>query len=256
MNYLNDLHCYAIGVLLSWGVSKLCGLILKDLTMHTEFTQHLVTALNWLKKIIIATVLGSIWVFFIPVCIGITLEAVIIVPISVSRIESVKYPLLQSWAIGIVLLTLWTRILLSGVIDDVDFDAGANNGHNGNNGNNGLATWRVRFLTVMRNGIAHIDGGMITTQILFPICIYYADILCSSYFVSRTLGYIIYTSTYQVRTLLIRYSFSCLVGCRIGLKCWRSISHVVSKVHDEARDKKYLVGVQLQNNANQNHNQH
>lgn len=249
MSYLNDLHCYAMGVLICFGVSKLCTLILKDVAMHAELVQYLQLAYQWSKKIFVACALGSIWAVVLPIFIGMTLESVVIVPLRVSWIETAKFPLLQSWAIGIVLLTLWTRIVLSGIFEEDDIGAVANANDNNNAGNQRIATWRHRFLRVMADGITHINGTMIFKDIILPLFVFYADILLTSYFASRTVGFLIFNSSYQLRTVLVRYSFPGLVSMRLLHRVWSSMATIVTKVHAEARDKKYLVGVQLQNSS-------
>jgi hypothetical protein len=61
--------------------------------------------------------LYSFQIFIIPVLIGLLFELLVIVPMRVPIDESPVFLLYQDWALGLIFLKIWTRLVRSQICD-------------------------------------------------------------------------------------------------------------------------------------------
>ena len=68
---------------------------------------------KWCSIVIKSSALFSIWIFVIPVLIGLLFELLVIVPMRVPVDESPEFLLYQDWALGLIFfLKIWTRLVM------------------------------------------------------------------------------------------------------------------------------------------------
>ncbi|MCI07476.1 E3 ubiquitin-protein ligase MARCH6, partial [Trifolium medium] len=66
---------------------------------------------KWCSIVVKSSALLSIWIFVIPVLIGLLFELLVIVPMRVPVDESPVFLLYQDWALGLIFLKIWTRLV-------------------------------------------------------------------------------------------------------------------------------------------------
>ena len=114
-----DMYSIAAGVALLWSVyagtfymysSLRLALSNADLVL---FHRSISKMLNTVGKVVL---LGSLWLTVIPLLAGLLFELVFLVPALTQWNETPMYPLLQSWAMGLVFLKMWARGVLIGAV--------------------------------------------------------------------------------------------------------------------------------------------
>jgi hypothetical protein len=233
-----------------WTFAMVIRLMMKDTLNNANVLHYASRMFHWFVNIGAAIVLGFLAGFILPLCIGITGEAIFLIPWRVQFNEVAPYPLLQCWVVGIVLLVLWIRIISFGAVadDEIILGLAVFDPPHANLQNTGAA-WRRRLQLIMQNGIANINFRMILLEVIWPIFKYFGDVYFVSYFMSRSVGFLLFFSSYKTRNMLVRFSFACFVFLRI---LWKGILLMrvhVAKVYNEVRDSKYLIGLELTNNV-------
>jgi hypothetical protein len=165
----------------------------------------------------------------IPVLIGLLFELVVVVPLRVPVDESPVFLLYQDWALGLVFLKIWTRLVMLGqmmpLVDD---------------------SWRVKFEQVRLDGFSRLRGWRVFTSIIVPILVNLLTALCLPYVLACGIfplfGYsLIINSTV--------YRFAWLGSLLLGL-CWYGTKRLhkwLLDLHNSIRDDRYLVGRRLHN---------
>ena len=281
----NDLYCVGVGVLLSAMLAYVATLVVRDLNrqgqaqgqaqvqvevemqpqaqdpirapavaqprappqvnaeMVARDRADLVRTLGkWGTSLITCALLGVVWVVVIPISIGLVADAACLVPFRTTALESPRAHILSCWGRGGVVLMCWTRLMVNGI------NVAMAMGYNPNDLHPQWEIWRRRLETVMRQGVENVDAENICRHIFVPIFCYLGDLYLIPYFVSRTLGAVLFTSSYVDRSLLVRYSCTGLLITRIIWSIYEYISHWISTVHADLMDRKYLVGRALVNN--------
>ncbi|CAA6672572.1 unnamed protein product [Spirodela intermedia] len=105
----NDLYAFNIGFYLIWSI--IAGTRYAVDYIRSQRTRVLLSqAWKWSAIILKSSGLLSIWIFVIPVLIGLLFELLVIVPMRVPVDESPVFLLYQDWALGLIFLKIWTRL--------------------------------------------------------------------------------------------------------------------------------------------------
>ena len=91
-----------------------------------------------------------------------------------------------------------------------------------------------------------MDIVFICREILAPIFIALADFVVVPYFFAR-MGGLIFNFSYEVKSLLVRYSFVLFAFLRVVAHSCCDLVTFVTRLHNEIRDSRYLVGTELRN---------
>jgi hypothetical protein len=91
-----------------------------------------------------------------------------------------------------------------------------------------------------------LDVKLIVFGFLAPMIAQLLDYLCIPYFLSRVLGLIL-DSSYQTKTLLVRYSFLAYFAFRISLLAAAYVYGIFKRWYNDIRDSRYLIGTELTN---------
>ncbi|VAI81210.1 unnamed protein product [Triticum turgidum subsp. durum] len=168
-------------------------------------------------------------IFVIPVLIGLLFELLVIVPMRVPIDESPVFLLYQDWALGLIFLKIWTRlVMLDQMAPLVD------------------ESWRMKFARVREDGFSRLKGLWVLHEIITPIITKLLTALCVPYVLARgvfpVLGYplIVNSAVYRFAWLgcLI---FSTLFFCGKRFHVW------FTNLHNSIRDDRYLIGRRLHN---------
>ncbi|PIN08737.1 Ubiquitin--protein ligase [Handroanthus impetiginosus] len=224
----NDLYAFVIGSYVIW--TALAGARYCLDLIRTRRTRLLLSQIwKWCGIIVKSTALLSIWIFVIPVLIGLLFELLVIVPMRVPVDESPVFLLYQDWAMGLIFLKIWTRlVMLDHMMPLVD------------------ESWRVKFERVRQEGFSRLQGLWVLREIVFPIIMKLLTALCVPYVLSRgvfpILGYPL-----VVNSAVYRFAWlGCLI-LSVLYFCAKRFHVWFTNLHNSIRDDRYLIGRRLHN---------
>ncbi|KHG12839.1 E3 ubiquitin-protein ligase MARCH6 [Gossypium arboreum] len=224
----NDLYAFVIGSYVIW--TAIAGARYSIEHIRTKRAAVLFGQISkWSAIVVKSSMLLSIWIFVIPVLIGLLFELLVIVPMRVPVDESPVFLLYQDWALGLIFLKIWTRlVMLDHMMPLVD------------------ESWRVKFERVREDGFSRLQGLWVLREIVFPIIMKLLTALCVPYVLARgvfpVLGYplVVNSAVYRFAWLGC-LCFSCLCFCAKRFHVW------FTNLHNSIRDDRYLIGRRLHN---------
>ncbi|KAJ4880727.1 putative E3 ubiquitin ligase SUD1 [Raphanus sativus] len=224
----NDLYAFVIGMYALW--TTISGARYAIEHVKSKRTSVLLNQIwKWCGIVCKSSVLLAIWVFVIPVLIGLLFELLVIVPMRVPVDESPVFLLYQDWALGLIFLKIWTRLVMLDHILPITDD-----------------TWRAKFVRVREDGFSRLQWLWVLKEIVSPIVMKLLTALCVPYVLARgvfpILGYPL-----VVNSAVYRYAW---IGClSVSLFCFcAKRCHVwFRNLHNSIRDDRYLIGRRLHN---------
>ncbi|KAK4284571.1 hypothetical protein QN277_001384 [Acacia crassicarpa] len=224
----NDLYAFIMGSYVIWTAVTGARYSIEQISkrmVSTLFSQ----ISKWCAIVIKSSALLSIWIFVIPVLIGLLFELLVIVPMRVPVDESPVFLLYQDWALGLIFLKIWTRlVMLDHMMPLVD------------------ESWRVKFERVREDGFSRLQGLWVLREIVLPIITKLLTALCVPYVLARgvfpVLGYPL-----VVNSAVYRFAW---LGClSVSLLCFCAKRFHVwfTNLHNSIRDDRYLIGRRLHN---------
>ncbi|XP_011625609.1 probable E3 ubiquitin ligase SUD1 isoform X2 [Amborella trichopoda] len=219
----NDMYAFTIGCYIIWAMAAGVGYLADYL--KTRSTRVLLSQTwKWCTILLKSSALLSIWVFIIPVLIGLLFELLVVVPMRVPVDESPVFLLYQDWALGLIFLKIWMRLVVP-LIDE---------------------SWRVKLERVRADGFYRLQGAWVLKEVVGPILIKLLTVLCVPYVLARglfpALGY-----SLVVNSAVYRFAW---VGCLcLALLCFciRRFHVWFTNLHNSIRDDRYLIGRRLHN---------
>ncbi|KAM7263271.1 hypothetical protein ACFE04_000954 [Oxalis oulophora] len=224
----NDLYAFIIGSYVIW--TAIAGTRYTIEHIRRNSASILMGQIwKWCSIVVKSSALLSIWIFVIPVLIGLLFELLVIVPMRVPVDESPVFLLYQDWALGLIFLKIWTRlVMLDHMMPLVD------------------ESWRLKFERVKEDGFSRLQGLWILREIVFPITVKLLTALCIPYVLARgvfpVLGYPL-----VVNSAVYRFAW---LGCLcLSLLCFCAKRFHVwfTNLHNSIRDDRYLIGRRLHN---------
>ncbi|XP_050209458.1 probable E3 ubiquitin ligase SUD1 isoform X2 [Mercurialis annua] len=224
----NDLYAFIIGSYVIW--TALAGV--RYCFEHIR-TNRLIILIGQVRKwcaiVLKSSALLSIWIFVIPVLIGLLFELLVIVPMRVPVDESPVFLLYQDWALGLIFLKIWTRlVMLDHMMPLVD------------------ETWRVKFERVREDGFSRLQGLWVLREIVFPIVMKLLTALCVPYVLARgvfpVLGYPL-----VVNSAVYRFAWLGCLCLSVVCFCAKRFHVWFTNLHNSIRDDRYLIGRRLHN---------
>ena len=206
--------------------------IWSEANQQTQFWMRIVIICKWAKNIMVALVCAVIYCTVLPVLVGFTFEWLISIPVHDFVNESMAGTMLNYWTLGCIFLLFKTKWDLYGVGIDAP------------------GTMAAKLRRVWRDGIQRVDGVFICKEILLCLVLQIADVYLTSYFVSRTLCFLVLNSTYADQTMIIRYTPLCGILFYLLLQGLQYVLKFISSIYEKQMDSKYLIGLELQNNLN------
>lgn len=184
---------------------------------------------KWCAIVLKSSALLSIWILVIPVLIGLLFELLVIVPMRVPIDESPVFLLYQDWALGLIFLKIWTRlVMLDHMMPLVD------------------ESWRVKFERVREDGFSRLQGLWVLREIVLPIIMKLLTALCVPYVLARgvfpVLGYPL-----LVNSAVYRFAWLGCLGISCFLFCAKRFHVWFTNLHNSIRDDRYLIGRRLHN---------
>jgi len=208
-----------------------CIATIHALILHLEessLASCVVSLVGWVRYIMVMAVLGIMWVVAIPLLIGLLLEFSVIVHFRVPLYQSPCSPLHQDWALGLLLLKLWVRLVLMG-------------------GPSWCPVWCAKFQQVRNNGFANFNGQSVLCGIIAPILIQLLLLLCGPYVLAKVVSAYLLGLDSITSMLAMRLSYVALAALYALSQAVVAAEQLLGYVHDRVRDNKYLVGRRLHN---------
>ncbi|XP_019423520.1 PREDICTED: probable E3 ubiquitin ligase SUD1 [Lupinus angustifolius] len=224
----NDLYAFIIGSYVIW--TAVAGVRYSIEQIRKRRASVLFGQIwKWCAIVMKSSALLSIWIFVIPVLIGLLFELLVIVPMRVPVDESPVFLLYQDWALGLIFLKIWTRlVMLDHLMPLMD------------------ESWRAKFERVRENGFSRLQGLWVLREIVLPIIMKLLTALCVPYVLARgvfpALGYplVVNSAVYRFAWLgCLSFSFLCFCAKRFHV--W------FTNLHNSIRDDRYLIGRRLHN---------
>ncbi|BBN02416.1 E3 ubiquitin-protein ligase MARCH6 [Marchantia polymorpha subsp. ruderalis] len=224
----NDLYAFNIGCYVLWATAAAVRYVVDYLRTH-DVHVLLMQVLKWSAIVAKSFVLLTLWIIAIPVLIGLLFELLVVVPMRVAIDESPVFIYYQDWALGLVFLKIWTRLVMLGQITPLADES-----------------WRIKFEQVRADGFANLRGFWVLKEIIFPILLKLMTALLVPYvfahWIFPCLGY-----SLIVNSAVNRYAWQ---GClALGL-LWYGMKRLrqwLLDLHNSIRDDRYLVGRRLHN---------
>ncbi|KAL3696408.1 hypothetical protein R1sor_010484 [Riccia sorocarpa] len=224
----NDLYAFNIGCYVLWATAAAIRYIIDYLRTH-DVHVLLMQVLKWSAIVSKSCVLLALWIIAIPVLIGLLFELLVVVPLRVPIDESPVFIFYQDWALGLVFLKIWTRLVMLGQITPFADDS-----------------WRIKFEQVRADGFANLRGFWVLNEIICPILLKLMISLLVPFVLARwifpLLGY-----SLIVNSAVNRFAW---LGCfTLGI-LWYGMKRLrqwLLDLHNSIRDDRYLVGRRLHN---------
>ncbi|KAI3827981.1 hypothetical protein L1987_02070 [Smallanthus sonchifolius] len=224
----NDLYAFIIGSYVIW--TALAGLRYSiDQIKTRRATVLLGQIMKWCSIVAKSFVLLSMWIFIIPVLIGLLFELLVIVPMRVPVDESPVFLLYQDWALGLIFLKIWTQLVMMDhllpLVDD---------------------SWRVKFERVRDHGFSRLQGFWVLREIVTPIVMKLLTALCIPYVLARGV-FPVFGYPLVVNSAVYRFAWLGCLGVSLLCFCAKRFHIWFTNLHNSIRDDRYLIGRRLHN---------
>uniref|UniRef100_A0A0D6QUN6 RING-type E3 ubiquitin transferase n=1 Tax=Araucaria cunninghamii TaxID=56994 RepID=A0A0D6QUN6_ARACU len=224
----NDLYAFNIGCYTIWAAAAAVGYAI-DYLREYNFKVLFMNLMKWSIIVLKSCILLSLWIIVIPVFIGLLFELLVIVPLRVPVDESPVFLLYQDWALGLIFLKIWTKLVLLGQMAPLADDS-----------------WRVKFEQVKADGFSDLRGLWVLREIVAPILIKLLTALSLPYVFARGV-FPLFGYSLIVNSAVYRFAWS---GCLILGLLWywmRRFQQWFMDLHNSIRDDRYLIGRRLHN---------
>ena len=91
------------------GLYYVCTQVMKEATYQAELVALARFISKWALVAIKTLFLGSIWLTFIPLLVGILLDTILITPLLTPLRESPSCSIILAWSLGLLFLIAWVR---------------------------------------------------------------------------------------------------------------------------------------------------
>ncbi|KAI3805045.1 hypothetical protein L1987_27053 [Smallanthus sonchifolius] len=224
----NNLYVFIIGSYVIW--TALAGVrYAVDQIKTRRATVLLVQIMKWCSIVAKSLVLLSIWIFMIPVMTGLLFELLVIVPMRVPVDESPVFLLYQDWALGLIFLKIWTRLVMMDHALPLADD-----------------NWRVKFERVRDNGFSRLQGLWVLREIVVPIVMKLLTALCIPYVLARGV-FPVFGYPLVVNSAVYRFAWLGCLGFSLLCFCAKRFHVWFTNLHNSKRDDRYLIGWRLHN---------
>ncbi|KAL6964026.1 putative E3 ubiquitin ligase sud1 [Sarracenia purpurea var. burkii] len=224
----NDLYAFVIGSYVIW--TMVAGVRYSIEHIKTRRARILLSQIwKWCCIVLKSSVLLSIWIFVIPVLIGLLFELLVIVPMRVPVDESPVFLLYQDWALGLIFLKIWTRlVMLDHMLPLVD------------------DSWRIKFERVREDGFSRLQSFWVLREIVLPIIMKLLTALCVPYVLARGV-FPVFGYPLVVNSAVYRFAWLGCLGFSLLCFCAKRFHVWFTNLHNSIRDDRYLIGRRLHN---------
>lgn len=222
----HDLHPYGLGFYVLIVLVEV-SLRVANYMRTVDTMTALRTGLPYIALALKGIVVVVLWLGVVPLAAGVLLELTLTIPIRVAYNETPYLSLHQDWALGLLLIKLWTRIALAGGFD---------------------TQWRERFERAREGGIMGLGPNFVRTirEVVIPVLSRILVALSVPHAISRGLLPLLGASAF-VSSVVHRYIYLWIAISYLIFELTRYSIAMIHSLHDSIRDDKYLVGRRLYN---------
>ncbi len=222
----HDFHSFGMGcyvLLMSAQVLAHMKSFLANVDTATLFR----TALPRIQMVAKGGVLIVVWLGVIPLLAGILLELTITVPLRVPHNETPYLYLQQDWALGLLIMKLWNKVVLAGRLN---------------------LEWRERVERAREGGFLGMGPNIERTlqEVVLPVLGWTLVALSTPYAVAFGVLPLFGHSTF-VTGVVYRFSYLGIAVTYLLQLAIRSLFSAMRSLHDSIRDDRYLIGKRLYN---------
>uniref|UniRef100_M4DM94 RING-CH-type domain-containing protein n=1 Tax=Brassica campestris TaxID=3711 RepID=M4DM94_BRACM len=218
----SDLYAFFTGTYVIW--TTISGARYAMEHVKSERTSVLLNRIwKWCGIVIKSSVLLGIWVLIIPVLIGLLFELLVIVPIKVPVDESPVFILYQDWALGLIILKIWTRLM----VDD---------------------SWRAKFERVKEDGFSRLQGLWVLREIVLPVVMKLVTALCVPHVLARGV-FPMLGCPLVVNSAVYRFAWIGCLSASLLCFCAKRCHVWFRNLHNSIRDDRYIIGQRLHNSG-------
>nr|XP_043618813.1 probable E3 ubiquitin ligase SUD1 [Erigeron canadensis] len=224
----NDIYAFVIGSYVIW--TLVAGIRYCMDQIRTRRASVLLGQIwKWCSIAVKSSVLLSIWIFVIPVLIGLLFELLVIVPMRVPVDESPVFLLYQDWALGLIFLKIWTRLVMLDHMMPLMDDS-----------------WRVKFERVREDGFSRLQAFWVLREIVVPIIMKLLTALCVPYVLARGV-FPVFGYPLVINSAVYRFAWLGCLGLSLLCFCAKRFHVWFTNLHNSIRDDRYLIGRRLHN---------
>ncbi len=139
----NDLSSFSVGLFVLLAAAYASKVSLAKLVTHARTFASAGRLVLLGGKVL---VLGALWLLAIPLLLGVLFELLFVVPLRNSAHESPAFSLYQDWALGLVYLKIWVRLVMALP-------------HN---------KWKAHFDQIVADGFANVHALRILRNVVSP----------------------------------------------------------------------------------------
>ncbi|KAM7250362.1 hypothetical protein ACFE04_022245 [Oxalis oulophora] len=222
----NDIYAFIIGSYVIW--TAMAGTRYAIEHLRTQRAAVLMGQIwKWCGIVVKSSLLLSLWIFVIPLLIGLLFELLVIVPMRVPVDESPVFLLYQDWALGLIFLKIWTKlVMLDHMMPLVD------------------ESWRLKFERVREDGFSRLQGLWILQEIVFPIMMKLLTALCVPYVLSRGV-FPVFGYPLVINSAVYRFAWLGCLSLSLICFCAKRFHVWFTNLHNSIRDDRYLIGRRL-----------
>lgn len=231
LSVYHDLHSFGCGfyVLL---MSIQVVTHLKTFLANVDGTTLLRTAIPRAVQAIKSATVVVLWLGIVPLTAGVLLELTITVPLRVPHNETPYLYLHQDWALGLLIMKLWNKVVLAGRLN-ID--------------------WRERVERAREGGFLGLGPNLPRTlqEVVLPVLGWTLVALSVPYAFSHGLLPLLGCSS-LLTNIIYRFSYIGIAVFYFSQLFLRSLYHALRGLHDSIRDDRYLIGRRLYNFSERN----
>ncbi|CAG7885073.1 unnamed protein product [Brassica rapa] len=205
----SDLYAFFTGTYVFW--TTISGARYAMEHVKSERTSVLLNRIwKWCGIVIKSSVLLGIWLL-------------VIVPIKVPVDESPVFILYQDWALGLIILKIWTRLM----VDD---------------------SWRAKFERVKEDGFSRLQGLWVLREIVLPVVMKLVTALCVPHVLARGV-FPMLGCPLVVNSAVYRFAWIGCLSASLLCFCAKRCHVWFRNLHNSIRDDRYIIGQRLHNSG-------
>lgn len=227
----HDLHSFGCGFYMLLMSAQVVA-HLKKFLANVDSATLLRTALPRIIQGVESAVVVILWLGIVPLAAGVLLELTITVPLRVPHNETPYLYLHQDWALGLLIMKLWNKVVLAGRLN---------------------LEWRERVERAREGGLLGLGPNLPRTlrEVVLPVLGWTLLALSVPYVFSHGIMPVIGFSK-PLTNIVYRFSYLGIAVAYLTHVSTRSIYNAVRGLHDSIRDDRYLVGRRLYNFSERN----
>lgn len=234
----HDFYSLSIGILIVWalGTSARCA---AQCIRGWGWSWQLVQAAGqWAIALAKCGLLLALMAGVAPLILGTLFEVLVVVPLRVPIDETPVLTLSQNWALGLVFLKLWVRIMVVPVqLDPFDQEEIPQ----------AAQEWQRRIDRLRQNGVLGVDFCWTMETLVSPTLCTLADAIAIPYVAAQGIAPAFLLDSPRDRAWAKRLAVPTYLAAKVALAVLKATWRSFVALHDHIRDERYLLGVQLMN---------